>query len=207
MVVRALDYPVALARMSGREWRRGGREALKVLASAALADCVAAQRAARARASSHCVVGLGDGWILLRGHNPRYAVAPENHDMGTSKLQVRAFGTAGLSTISLFAIAAWIPNDAIAFVAWLIAVLLGIPVSVLRRVYFARGAFSTGQSVPSIFSTFDAASARYRYSWEPGLSGGRHTASSCGSCPSSGVYRPSRRPCWQRHSSASDAAC
>ena len=74
--------------------------------------------------------------------------------MGTSRLQVRAFGTAGLSTICLFAIAALIPDDAIAFVAWLSAVLVGIPVSILTRVYFARAAVPAGQSAPSAFRHF-----------------------------------------------------
>ena len=69
--------------------------------------------------------------------------------MGTFLPQFRAFGTAGLCTFALFAIAAWIPNDAIDLVAWLIAVFLGLPVSILTRVHAVRNAVPTGRLVPA----------------------------------------------------------
>ncbi len=52
------------------------------------------------------------------------ATSPDTHNMGSFLPQFRAFGTAGLCTFALFAIAAWIPNDAIDLVAWLIAMFL-----------------------------------------------------------------------------------
>ena len=61
----------------------------------------------------------------------------------------RGFGTAGLCTVALFAIAAWIPNDAIDLVAWLIAIFLGFPVSILTRVHAVRNAVATGRAVPA----------------------------------------------------------
>jgi hypothetical protein len=60
---------------------------------------------------------------------------------------LRAFGTAGLCTIALFAVAAWIPNEVIDFVAWLIAVLLGLPVSILTKVHSVRTAAPAGRLV------------------------------------------------------------
>lgn len=67
--------------------------------------------------------------------------------MGSFLSQLRAFGTAGLCTIALFAIAAWIPNEVIDFVAWLIAVLLGLPVSILTKVHAVRSAAPAGRPV------------------------------------------------------------
>jgi hypothetical protein len=67
--------------------------------------------------------------------------------VGSFLHQLRAFGTAGLCTIALFAIAAWIPNDVIDFVAWLIAVVLGLPVSILTRVQAVRTTAPTARLV------------------------------------------------------------
>ena len=67
--------------------------------------------------------------------------------MGSFLSQLRAFGTPGLCTIALFAIAAWIPNEALDFVAWLIAVLLGLPASILTRVRAGRTAAPAGRLV------------------------------------------------------------
>ena len=61
----------------------------------------------------------------------------------------RGFGTAGLCTVALFAIAAWIPNDAIDLVAWLMAVFLGLPVSILAKVHSARKALPTSPRAPA----------------------------------------------------------
>lgn len=58
---------------------------------------------------------------------------------------LRDFGTAGLCTIALFAIAAWIPNEVIDFAAWLIAVLFGLPVSVLTKANAVRTAAPAGR--------------------------------------------------------------
>ena len=74
------------------------------------------------------------------------------HEMGSFRPQLRAFGTAGLCTFALFAIAAWIPNDAIGLIAWLIAVFLGLPVSILTRVYAVRSAVPTGRFGPAAFT-------------------------------------------------------
>jgi hypothetical protein len=49
----------------------------------------------------------------------------------------------------LFAIAAWIPDDTIDLVAWLIAVVLGLPASILAGVPAVRNAVSTGRLVPA----------------------------------------------------------
>ena len=67
--------------------------------------------------------------------------------MGFFFPRFRAFGIAVFCTFALFAIAAWIPNDAIDFVAWLIAVFLGLPVSVLTYRDTVRSAASTGRLV------------------------------------------------------------
>ena len=66
--------------------------------------------------------------------------------------QLRAFGTAGLCTFTLFAIAAWIPNDVIDFVAWLISVFLGVPVSILTRVHAVRTARPAGRHVRAAYT-------------------------------------------------------
>ena len=67
--------------------------------------------------------------------------------MGSFLSQLRAFGTAGLCTIALFSIAAWIPNEVIDLVAWLIAVFLGLPVSILTKVHAVRTAAPAGKLV------------------------------------------------------------
>ncbi len=67
--------------------------------------------------------------------------------MGSFLSRLRDFGTAGLCTIALFAIAAWIPNDVIGFVAWLIAVLLGLPASILTKVHAVRTTARAGRLV------------------------------------------------------------
>ena len=72
--------------------------------------------------------------------------------MGSFRPQLRAFGTAGLCTFALFAVAAWIPNDAIGLVAWLIAVFLGLPVSILTRAHTIRSAAPTGRFVAATFA-------------------------------------------------------
>lgn len=69
--------------------------------------------------------------------------------MGSFLPQLRAFGTAGLCTLALFAIAAWLPNDVFDFVAWLIAIFLGLPVSILTKVYADRSAAPTGRLTPA----------------------------------------------------------
>jgi len=68
--------------------------------------------------------------------------------MGSFLPQLRAFGTAGLCTLALFAIAAWLPNDVFDFVAWLIAIFLGLPVSILTKVYADRSAAPLAGSLP-----------------------------------------------------------
>jgi len=67
--------------------------------------------------------------------------------VGSFLSQLRAFGTAGLCTIALFSIAAWIPNEVIDFVAWFIAVVLGLPVSILTKVHAVRTAAPAGRLV------------------------------------------------------------
>jgi len=67
--------------------------------------------------------------------------------VGSFLSQLRAFGTAGLCTIALFAIAAWIPNEVIDFVAWLVAVLVGLPASILTKVHAVRTAARAGRLV------------------------------------------------------------
>ena len=69
--------------------------------------------------------------------------------MGFSLPHTRAFGTAILCTFALFAIAAWLPNDAIDLVAWLIAVFLGLPVSILSRIHANRSAATTARQKPT----------------------------------------------------------
>jgi len=66
--------------------------------------------------------------------------------------RLRVFGTAGLCTIALFAIAAWIPNDAIDLVAWLIAVLVGLPASILTRRHAVRYEAPAGSRVRVIYT-------------------------------------------------------
>ena len=69
--------------------------------------------------------------------------------MGSFFPRFRAFGIAVLCTFALFAIAAWIPNDAIDFVAWLTAIFLGLPVSILTYRDAVRSAAPTGRLVPA----------------------------------------------------------
>lgn len=67
--------------------------------------------------------------------------------MGSLLSRLRPFGTAGLCTIALFAIAAWIPNEVIDLIAWLVAVLVGLPVSILNKVRAVRSAVPAGRFV------------------------------------------------------------
>lgn len=77
---------------------------------------------------------------------------PDTYNLGSLLSHLRAFGTAGLCTFALFAIAAWFPNGVIDFVAWLIAIFLGLPLSILAKVYAGENAAPNGRINPGILT-------------------------------------------------------